>query len=311
MASITTTQAAGLSIGSIPGRYYLDKRPTDQLYDILPFIPIEGHELVLNVIDATGSTLPGLADLADAEAAGAAIDATMPTIATRTFPLKRISAEMPVDSIIPGKYGSHRDIVQGLLNLKVEAVRDHCRTLIARGDSSVNAEEFDGLAKLAALYSQEVTANNGAGGTALKGEIEKLLTLLNPRPTNQNVYLVMHAKAYEHLVRNNYTDFEYVEHAVLGQLPSFAGVPVLIDNFIPTNEAPTSTGTSIYAVMLGENVGLCGIYPAAVQGGEIQVRGPVVKESTDTMWYHVSWDVGLALYNKGGIARLKQVVYGN
>ena len=52
MSSITTAQAAGFSIGSVPGRYYLDKRPTDQLYDILPFIPIEGHELVLNVIDA-------------------------------------------------------------------------------------------------------------------------------------------------------------------------------------------------------------------------------------------------------------------
>ena len=36
MSSITTTQAAGFSIGSIPGRYFLDQRPTDQLFDILP-----------------------------------------------------------------------------------------------------------------------------------------------------------------------------------------------------------------------------------------------------------------------------------
>ena len=67
MSSITTTQAAGFSIGSIPGRYFLDQRPTDQLFDILPFIPIEGHELVLNIIDASGSTLPGMADYADAD----------------------------------------------------------------------------------------------------------------------------------------------------------------------------------------------------------------------------------------------------
>ena len=311
MSSITTAQAESFSIGSIPGRYYLDQRPTDQLYDILPFVPIEGHELVLNVVDATGATLPGLADFADAETAGAAIDSTMPTITTRTFALKRVSAEMPVDSVIPGRYGSHRDILQGLLNLKVEAVRDHCRYLIARGDSSVNAEEFDGLARLASVYSQEVTANNGAGGTVLAGELEQLLTLLNPRPTNENVYFVMHALAYEHLVRNNYTDFEFVNHALLGQIPSFAGIPVLIDNYLPVDEAPTSTGTSIYAVCIGEDMGLCGIFPSAVQGGEIQVRGPVVKESTDTMWYHVSWDVALACYNTGAIARLNQVVYGN
>ena len=311
MSSITTTQAAGLSIASVPGRYYLDKRPTDQLYDILPFIPIEGHELVLNVVDASGSTLPGLADYADAEAAGAAIGSVMPTISTRTFALKRISAEMPIDSVIPGKYGSHRDIVSGLLNLKIEAVKDHCRALLIRGDSGTNAEEFDGLAKIASDNSQEIIANSGAGGTVAAGELEELLTLLNPRPANDNVYYVMHAKAYEHLTRNNYTDFELIEHEMLGALPAFAGVPVLINNYIPTNEDPTSTGTSIYAVTLGEDVGLCGIYPSAVSGGEIQVAGPVVKESTDTMWYHVSWDVGLAVYNKGAVARLKQVVFGN
>ena len=311
MSSISTTQAAGFSVGAVPGRYYLDQRPTDQFYDVLPFVPIEGHELVLNIVDATGSTLPGMADYADAEAAGAAINSTMPTITTRTVGLKRVSAEMPVDSIIPAKYGSHRDIIEGLIAVKIESVRDHCRYLLAQGDSGTNAEEFDGLAKLASDFSQEATANSGSGGTVQAGELEELLTMLNPRPSNEDVYFVMHADAYQHLVRNNYTDVEYVDHPLLGTLPAFSGVPVLIDNYLPTNEAPTSTGTSIYAVMLGEGTGLCGIYPAAVQGGEIQVRGPVVKEGTDTMWYHVSWDVALAAYNKGAIARLKQVVYGN
>ena len=311
MSSITTTQAAQLSVASIPGRYYLDQRPTDQLYDILPFIAIEGHELVLNIVDASGSTLPGMADFADAETAGGAIVTTMPTITTRTSPLKRVSAEMPVDSIIPGKYGSHRDIVAGLLNLKVEAVRDHVRYLIVRGDSSVNVDEFDGLAKIAADNSQEITANAGAGGTVAAGELEKLLTYVNPRPSNENVFFVMHAKAYEHLVRNNYTDFEFMETPVLGRLPAFAGVPVLINNYIPTDEDPTSAGTSIYAVCIGEDEGLCGIFPSSSEGGEIQIRGPIVKESTDTMWYHVSWDVGLAVYNAGAVARLKQVVYAN
>jgi len=115
MASITTAQASMLSVAAVPGRYYLDQRPTDQFFDALPFIPIEGHDLVLNVIDAAeGGAGPGLSEFADAEAAGAAIDQNMPTIATRTFALKRISAEMPVDSVIPSKFGSHRDILAGL-----------------------------------------------------------------------------------------------------------------------------------------------------------------------------------------------------
>jgi hypothetical protein len=316
MASITTAQAASFSVGAVPGRYYLDQRPTDQFFDALPFIPIEGHELVLNVIDAAeGGAGSGLSEFADAELAGAAIDQNMPAITTRTFALKRISAEMPVDSVIPSKYGSHRDILAGLINLKVEAVRDHCKHLLARGDSSVNAEEFDGLAKLASTYSQQTGASTDAanGGTVLKGEIELLLTMLNPRPTNESCYLVMHAKAFKHLNKNNYADVEYITHATLGQLPAIAGVPILIDNFLPADETRGTSNdcTSIYAVMIGEDVGLCGIFPAAVQGQEIQVRGPVVKEGTDLMWYHVSWVVALACFNKGAIARLYGVKHVN
>jgi len=315
MASITTTQAAGFSVGAVPGRYYLDQRPTDQFFDVLPFIPIEGHELIVNVIDASEANGPGLSTLADAEAAGAAISGTMPTITTRSFPLKRISAEMPVDSIIPTKYGSHRDILAGLINIKVEAVRDHCKFLLVRGDSSVNAEEFDGLVRLAAVYSQQTGAASDAanGGTVAAGEVELILTMLNPRPSSENCYLVMHAKAYKHLVKNSYTDVEYITHQILGQLPAIAGIPILIDNFIPLNETRGTSNdtTSIYAVMLGEDLGLCGLYPAAVKGTEIQVRGPVVKEGTDTMWYHVSWDVSLGCYNKGAIARLYGVKFNN
>lgn len=311
MSSITTTQAAYLSVPDVAPGYVLDKRPTDQLFEVLPFKPIAGHELRLNAVDASSS---GLSALADAEAAGAAIDSTMPTITERLFALKRISAEMPVASIIPGIYGTHRDIVQALLQLKVNAVRDHFKLLLIQGDTA-SPEEFDGLKKLATSYSQQFGANNSAanGDTVQKGEIEELLNMLNPRPRTNNVYLVMHAKAYKHLVKNNYADVEFVQHALLGTVPCIAGAPVLVDNFISVAETQGSSSdcTSIYGVVLGDEVGLCGIYPASAVGQPIQVRGPVVKESTDTMWFHVSWDVGLACYGKGAVARLYGVKHVN
>ena len=312
MASISTTEAANLSVSAVAGRYALDQRPTDQFFELLPFRPIDGHELRINGVDASSN---GLAGQADAEAAGGAIVSTMPAITARTFALKRISAEMPVDSIIPGIYGSHEDIVQALIQLKVDAVRDHAKLLLIEGDEGTNPEEFDGLQQLAADYSQATGANaDGAnGGTVLTGEIEELLSTINPRRTSANVYLVMHAKAYKHLVKNNYTDVEHVRHELLGTLPSIVGVPILLDNFISTTEVrgTSSTTTSIYAVLMGDEVGLCGIYPSSAVGQPIQVRGPVVKESTDTMWYHLSWDVGLACFNKGAVSRLYGVEYAN
>jgi hypothetical protein len=312
MSSITTTQAAYLSVPDVAPSYVLDQRPTDQLFEVLPFKPIAGHELSLSTVDASSQ---GLSALADAEAAGASIVSTMPTITERTFALKRISAEMPVDSMIPGLYGGHRDIVQALLQLKVNAVRDHFKLLLIQGDTSSATEEFNGLKKLASSYSQEFGANGTAtdGGTVQAGEIEELLNMLNPRPRTNNVYLVMHAKAYKHLVKNNYADVEFVQHALLGTVPVIAGAPVLVDNFISIAETQGASNdcTSIYAVVLGDEVGLVGIYPASAVGQPIQVRGPVVKESTDTMWFHVSWDVGLACYGKGAVARLYGVKQAN
>jgi len=125
--------------------------------------------------------------------------------------------------------------------------------------------------------------------------------------------LAMNAKAYMHLLKNNYTETEYFNHPVLGTVPAIAGVPIVLDNFIALDETKgtSNTTTSIYAVMVGQDKGLCGIYAAADEGQPIQVRGPVVKEGDDTQWYHVSWNVGLALYNQCAVARMYGVEWGN
>lgn len=315
MSSITTSEAANLSISAVRGRYYVNFRPTDHLFDILPFVTVEGHELKLSTVPS-GSVAsdPGLSQYATATTAGGSLNSTMPTVTALTFAVERMTAELPINSAIPGVYGSHADITQALVELKVNAVRDLYKKLLARGDSTT-AGEFDGLKKLASDYTQELGANasNANGGTVQAGEIEELLTMLDPRSPSQNCYLVMNARAYKHLVKNNYTDVEYVTHEVLGTIPAIAGVPILIDNYLPLDETKGSGTdlTSIYAVMLGEDIGLAGITAASAGGDPIQVRGPVVKEGSDLMWYHVSWDAGLACYNKGAIARLNGVAHGN
>ena len=164
-------------------------------------------------------------------------------------------------------------------------------------------------------YSQDMGAANGAtdGGTVAKGEMEDLLALIKPRKPDGSTYFVMHSKAFMHLLKNNYDYVEYSDHPTLGSVPAFAGVPVLIDEFIPTNEVQgaSSDCTSIYATRLGKDVGLCGIYPAVDEQQPIQVRGPVVKEGSDAQWYHVSWNAGIAVYNTCSIARMFGVKWSN
>ncbi len=312
MATITSVEAGYFSGPFIPDRYYYDCRPTDQLFDILEFEPIAGKEIQLNTVSA-GTT--GLSAYAAAVADGGSLNGTIPSIATRTHALKRIAAEMPVDSALLSKYGSQNDLLGALIQLKVNAVRDEYKRLLIDGDSGANPEEFDGLKVLATSFSNTMgaDANDPNAGTVLKGEIEELIAFLNPRKSGWNAYLVMHAKAYMHLLKNNYTDTEYFNHPVLGTVPSIAGVPIVLDNFISLAETKGTSGTatSIYAVMVGKETGLCGIYAAADEGQPIQVRGPVVKDGTDTQWYHVAWNAGLAIYNSCAVARMDGVEWGN
>lgn len=313
MASLSVAEAANFSPREIPPRFYLDQQPTSQPFEMLPFVPVAGHHLHLSYVEAgtlTGDVLqPALMNNADAEAAGAAINATMPGILTAIFPIRRISAEMPVDGIITELYGADESLLKALIDVKIEAVRDRFKQLMITGTGA--DPQFRGIDALAAMNNRFFVANNGVGGSVLAGEMEKLLGLLDPRAAGSDVYFVMHAKTYRHIVRNNYPDAEYMQIDPVGWVPVVAGAPVLVDNFIPTDVGPGSDTTSIYAVVLGEDKGLCGISPNADRGGEIVVKGPYVKAASDAMWFHVSWNVGLALYNRGALARMSGVQYGN
>ena len=222
--------------------------------------------------------------------------------------------------MITGLYGSSNDILHALIRLKVEALRDHFKSLVYRGDASANSEEFDGLRRFTANMGtfdpvqpgleRLAELAGGPGSAVQRGDIEGLLGMIDPRPEPDATYLVMHSKVFEHVARQGVLDSEVIHDPDLGILSAVAGVPILIDDFAPVDESFEATTTSsIYAVVLGENTGLCGIYPSANEGAEIQVRGPFVKDDKDRSCYHLTWDIALAGFNSGAVARLKEIAF--
>jgi len=305
MAAVPETQIQLLSRQEV-AEVVLDKALTNQLFRILPFVPIEGYELKLAGVDASIS----LEGLADVETEGGSLNSTAPTLVSRTFLLSRLSAVLEVNTITQDKYSDKSNVLQTLIDLKSRGIRDlFCRLLYA-GDVA-NAGEFDGLKNHCSVYSQLMSASGGAGGTVDRGELEQLRSMVQVDQPAAEVYLVMHAKAYKHLLTVNYSDVEFVAHPVLGTLPSLGGIPILIDNFISTSEGAGSDETTIYCIALGRGVGLTGITPASLHGEEIRVRGPITSDSAGVMSYQISWDVGIAVWNKGGIAAMSAVKYGN
>ena len=307
MTSITTSAAQSFSSASVPGQFLREGDPTDQFWELLPFHAIDGYELKLSTIDAS---VDGLAANAGAVAAGGSLNATFPTIVERSVPLARVAAQLDVDNIIPGIYGSRDDILDALIELKRQAVRDQIRKLCIVGDTA-NAGEFDGLQQLVGT-TIGAAGNAADGGTVLPGEMEQLVAAINPRFLYADVYFVMHASAFMHLLKHSYSYVEYTGHPALGSLPAIAGTPILVCNMIPTDETKgTGTNlTSIYAVVLGRDVGLCGIYPVADEEDPIRVEGPTPADGTDSSHATVSMDVALAQYNLQSAARMDGVDWG-
>ena len=78
MTSIQTGDAVNFSESAIPDRYFLDSRPTCQFFNVLPFVPIDGHKLTINSVAAGTIGDAKLDDEADAEDAGGTLVTTMP-----------------------------------------------------------------------------------------------------------------------------------------------------------------------------------------------------------------------------------------
>jgi hypothetical protein len=308
MSAVTESQIQFLSQKAI-SQLVLDRAPRNEFARILPFVPIEGYELQIGGIDAAGS----LASYAQVETEGSSIVTTVPTITSRTFKLARLSSILEVYTITQDKYDNVSSILQTLTEIKVRAVKDLFHTKLYTGDAAT-AGEFDGLVKLADSYSQVFGADNGNvnGGTVKKGELEKLRASVQDSTPGAEVVFVMNARAYQHLLAVNYSDVEFINHPVLGMIPALAGVPVVIDNFISTAETLGSGSnlTSIYCVCLGKN-GVSGLVPSGKGNREIRVRGPITSATAGVMTYQISWDVGIAAWNKAGFARMRGVAWQN
>ena len=89
------------------------------------------------------------------------------------------------------------------------------------------------------------------------------------------------------------------------KVPCWDGVPWVVDDNCPDNEQPAGAGTSVYALVLGQE-GLYGIVPKATKNSMFRVARTLVDGvAQDNLTLY--WSVGLALANDLSIARLEQV----
>jgi hypothetical protein len=273
-----------------------DALQLNQLSELLPFRYIDGHKLVVPKVDGD---LSGYASLIGDT--GQNPDADFPSVSTLEVPLSYFAAILEVDSLIATHYGSYRNILRSLVQVKVFAILQRFWSMVFNGNSA-NQGECAGLVELANTYTHEVTSNSGGTGPPLAGEIEAMLRMLSPRRGLKNRYLVMHPWALEILRNSAYqNDIYFAEDERLGQVPVIAGTKVVQSEYIPVDQSipPNNNLTTIFGVVLHPRTGCFGVLPHANRGQEIQVLGPFRKEGQDTSYFKIKAPMGFGAFGSG------------
>jgi len=306
MATISIAAAQGFSNPAIPDRLQPIHLPADQFRQVLPVWGVSGWKVRLNA--AESSDLASYATTVGAT--GTAVSAALPTFSVLEGKMSHLAAILEADSVLGDRYGSGNRLLRHLVKLKTLAVLSLWQKLLIAGDST-NAGEFDGLKKLVASGGTSFDAGT-YGGVANKvnpGELERCAAMLSSRGNLDNRYFVMNAVAFGHLAQNNYkTQIRMQDHPLLGTVPVISGVPVLLDNWIPTNEGAGSNQTRIYAVLIGPPAGLVGLVPKARVGREVQVRGSNLVEATDRQIFTVSFVGGLLAMDPDAVACIANII---
>lgn len=283
-----------------------------QLAEKLPFFPVNGDHLR---VERSQPSDFGVDPLFDPVPLTTTEGLAVPTSTLEAnFELKLLVQDVIVEDFV----AINQSNVNSQVGVQLEAAT---RRMLYKfwktfgvGDTTVNAQEFSGVRKLAST-AQSITTIDTTNYFLDLNDLSRLIakiTANNGRPhclwTNslgyKNILYAHYAKGVlpDYVVINvPDSNGGFVQRRVL----TFEGTPVYIDEFYPTNETvgTFSNGISIYAFVLGRG-GLYGIVPASV--GKKMIRDKeVLAASTTNITYRVYWPVGLVLEKEDAIARLQ------
>lgn len=280
-----------------------------QLAKRMEFHPIAGNRLsvprVTNASLGTAVWDGGGTSISDTSAT--------PTNPNASFPLKLLVSAFKANFTAEFDMSDQVDQIEVQTIAAVTRVYYKFWETVNIGDNSARPEEFDGLRRLVTT-GQTLTARGGAGGIPALRELDQLLGLIRTNGGRPHV-LYTSRKGLEAIKRAHYraqvapeTILTSVPGAggepVMVRVPAFEGIPILVDDLVPSDE--TANGyTSIYALVLGKE-GLYGVVPAGYETRMIRAEKTLVDGFGQESWV-VWWPVGLALEAATGVARLQQV----
>lgn len=268
----------------------------DELFALVPFKHVPGKAYLYNR-EATISEADFL-DPYDTINEGAA------TFTEVTAKLRILAGDVDMDKFIVGTMSDAQSQAAIQIAAKAKGLGRKFRRALVNGDNSVNSKEFDGLKKLTPAAQTLVAGVNGGAVslTALDELLDAVLLGADALMMRKGTW-----RAIRGLLRaTGGMTPEMIMIENFGKpVPSYNGVPVIINDFILADET-VGTGSnlaSIYAVRLNEADGFHGITGGPVAGLVVEDIGTV--QNKDATRTRVKWYAGTALKATHAVARLK------
>ena len=260
----------------------------------LPFVSVVGNSLRYNQENALGDV--------DFYAVGATWAESAMTTTEKTARLAILGGDADVDAFLQQTYSDPNDLRALVVSAKAKALAHTFSNSFFNGDTTSNANAFDGLKKLSAGSR---TMSKGANGAALElDHLDELIDMVKPGLPAVLFMSKRTRRKLSSLRRASGSVLETSTDAFGRRVLTYDGIPVEVDDHISDAEVKgtSSDCSSIYAVQFGFQTGLCGL-----DNGGIQVQPLGALETKDAWRTRIKWYCGLALFRDVALARFEGI----
>jgi hypothetical protein len=305
MASVTLAESAKLCQDELLAGVIETIVTVDELFDVLPFMGIDGNALAYNRENAAGDVQ--VVDVGDSVTAKAAATFTQVTSSLTT-----IIGDAEVNGLIQATRSNKNDQTSIQIASKAKSIARKFQDMLINGTGG--SGQFSGILTLMAsgqkIY-QDTAGVTTDGGPLSFAKLDELIDLIKDK--NKPDVLVMNGRtlrSYRALLRaaGGAGLAETMELPQGRRVLSYGGIPILRNDWIPVNQTrgALTTATTVLALCFDDGsgkVGISGMYPATMAAG-IDVANVGVAETKDEVITRVKWYTGLANFSTLGVAGL-------
>ncbi|MBM4463872.1 MAG: phage major capsid protein [Chloroflexi bacterium] len=287
--ALTLTEAAKLSEDILRAGIIETIIKDSPVLQVLPFIDIVGNSLKYNQENA----LPSVAFYA----VGDTWTESTPTFTQKTATLSIMGGDADVDHYLQQTRSNFNDIQQEVIKLKAKAMRHKFEDTFINGDTTVDANAFDGIDKLCP-DSQRVSMGDN-GGTLTLAKLDELIDkvlggkpdlLLMSKRSRRKLKALMMAAGIVEISQDQFGN----------TVQLYNSVPVTVNDWISDARTVGSSNdcSTIYALQASED-GVCGLHNGGIQAEAI---GAVSNKNATRI--RLRWYSSIALFSTVKLAKL-------